>query len=99
MQVSSARDITAQYETISLTPYHHVKTQGLFSYRACLIFSPGHIRISDLGLAVYIPEGQSVRGRVGTIGYMGEEGEDGGGQGKMGEEGEGRRDGWMGEEE
>jgi len=30
----------------------------------------GHIRISDLGLAVYIPEGQSVRGRVGTIGYM-----------------------------
>ena len=33
---------------------------------------PGHIRISDLGLAVHIPEGQSVRGRVGTIGYMGE---------------------------
>ena len=31
----------------------------------------GHIRISDLGLAVHIPEGQSVRGRVGTPGYMG----------------------------
>ncbi len=31
----------------------------------------GHVRISDLGLAVLIPEGQSVRGRVGTIGYMG----------------------------
>ena len=30
----------------------------------------GHVRISDLGLAVHIPEGQSVRGRVGTIGYM-----------------------------
>jgi len=32
----------------------------------------GHVRISDLGLAVHIPEGQSVRGRVGTVGYMGE---------------------------
>uniref|UniRef100_A0A8C2V8H1 G protein-coupled receptor kinase n=1 Tax=Chinchilla lanigera TaxID=34839 RepID=A0A8C2V8H1_CHILA len=30
----------------------------------------GHIRISDLGLAVEIPEGQMVRGRVGTVGYM-----------------------------
>ena len=36
----------------------------------------GHVRISDLGLAVHIPEGQSVRGRVGTIGYMGEESEE-----------------------
>ena len=49
-------------------------------FRAYLIYllSPalsftGHVRISDLGLAVHIPEGQSVRGRVGTIGYMGEE--------------------------
>lgn len=33
----------------------------------------GHVRISDLGLAVLIPEGESVRGRVGTVGYMGEE--------------------------
>ena len=31
----------------------------------------GHIRISDLGLAIQIPPDQSVRGRVGTIGYMG----------------------------
>lgn len=31
----------------------------------------GHIRISDLGLAVKIPEGESIRGRVGTVGYMG----------------------------
>nr|XP_054538683.1 G protein-coupled receptor kinase 4 isoform X9 [Pan troglodytes] len=30
----------------------------------------GHIRISDLGLATEIPEGQRVRGRVGTVGYM-----------------------------
>ncbi|XP_077403134.1 G protein-coupled receptor kinase 6 isoform X2 [Vanacampus margaritifer] len=30
----------------------------------------GHIRISDLGLAVHVPEGQTIRGRVGTVGYM-----------------------------
>ena len=32
----------------------------------------GHVRISDLGLAIEIPEGESIRGRVGTVGYMGE---------------------------
>lgn len=31
----------------------------------------GHIRISDLGLAIKVPEGESIRGRVGTVGYMG----------------------------
>lgn len=31
----------------------------------------GHIRISDLGLAVQIPEAETIRGRVGTVGYMG----------------------------
>lgn len=31
----------------------------------------GHVRISDLGLAIEIPEGENVRGRVGTVGYMG----------------------------
>ncbi|KAJ8783452.1 hypothetical protein J1605_009157 [Eschrichtius robustus] len=30
----------------------------------------GHIRISDLGLAVEIPEGETIQGRVGTLGYM-----------------------------
>ncbi|XP_064629953.1 G protein-coupled receptor kinase 5-like isoform X2 [Lineus longissimus] len=30
----------------------------------------GHVRISDLGLAVEIAEGESIRGRVGTVGYM-----------------------------
>lgn len=34
--------------------------------------APGHIRISDLGLAIKIPEGETIRGRVGTVGYMGE---------------------------
>ena len=28
------------------------------------------LRISDLGLAVEIPEGEAVRSRVGTVGYM-----------------------------
>ena len=32
----------------------------------------GHVRISDLGLAVEIPPGETIKGRVGTIGYMGE---------------------------
>ncbi|XP_022665244.1 G protein-coupled receptor kinase 5-like isoform X3 [Varroa destructor] len=35
-----------------------------------LLDDHGHVRISDLGLAVEIPEGESVRGRVGTVGYM-----------------------------
>lgn len=49
--------------------------QGIV-YRDCkpeniLLDDAGHVRISDLGLAVDIPEGESVRGRVGTVGYMG----------------------------
>uniref|UniRef100_A0A672ZS22 G protein-coupled receptor kinase n=1 Tax=Sphaeramia orbicularis TaxID=375764 RepID=A0A672ZS22_9TELE len=35
-----------------------------------LLDDNGHIRISDLGLAVRLSEGQPVRGRVGTVGYM-----------------------------
>ncbi|XP_071754140.1 G protein-coupled receptor kinase 5 [Centroberyx gerrardi] len=35
-----------------------------------LLDDDGHIRISDLGLAVRLPEGNLVRGRVGTMGYM-----------------------------
>ena len=31
----------------------------------------GHVRISDLGLAVEIEEGGTVKGKVGTVGYMG----------------------------
>ena len=30
----------------------------------------GHVRISDLGLAIEIPPGEMVKGRVGTVGYM-----------------------------
>ncbi|XP_041826034.1 G protein-coupled receptor kinase 5-like [Melanotaenia boesemani] len=35
-----------------------------------LLDDKGHIRISDLGLAVRLCEGSLVRGRVGTLGYM-----------------------------
>lgn len=35
-----------------------------------LLDDHGHIRISDLGLALEVPEGETVRGRVGTVGYM-----------------------------
>ncbi|XP_027454779.2 G protein-coupled receptor kinase 4 isoform X5 [Zalophus californianus] len=35
-----------------------------------LLDDRGHIRISDLGLAMEIPEGGTIRGRVGTVGYM-----------------------------
>ncbi|KAG9346964.1 hypothetical protein JZ751_005891 [Albula glossodonta] len=35
-----------------------------------LLDDRGHIRISDLGLAVQIPEAETIRGRVGTVGYM-----------------------------
>ena len=35
------------------------------------IFIAGHTRISDLGLAIYVPENETVKGRVGTVGYMG----------------------------
>jgi G protein-coupled receptor kinase len=31
----------------------------------------GHLRISDLGLAVEIPKNELIKGRVGTTGYMG----------------------------
>nr|AGJ70291.1 G protein-coupled receptor kinase a [Terebratalia transversa] len=35
-----------------------------------LLDDNGHVRISDLGLAVEIPDGETIRGRVGTVGYM-----------------------------
>ncbi|XP_076371942.1 G protein-coupled receptor kinase 2-like isoform X2 [Tachypleus tridentatus] len=35
-----------------------------------LLDDHGHIRISDLGLAVEVPLGETVKGRVGTVGYM-----------------------------
>lgn len=37
-----------------------------------MCFGAGHVRISDLGLALQLAPGETVRGRVGTVGYMGE---------------------------
>lgn len=50
----------------------HLHQMGIV-YRDCkpeniLLDDTGHVRISDLGLAVEIPEGEMVRGRVGTVG-------------------------------
>lgn len=52
----------------------HLHQQGIV-YRDCkpeniLLDDHGHVRISDLGLAVEIPEGEMVRGRVGTVGEI-----------------------------
>nr|XP_026489591.1 G protein-coupled receptor kinase 5 isoform X1 [Vanessa tameamea] len=52
----------------------HLHKMGIV-YRDCkpeniLLDDAGHVRISDLGLAVDVPDGGSVRGRVGTVGYM-----------------------------
>lgn len=52
----------------------HLHQQGIV-YRDCkpeniLLDDHGHVRISDLGLAVEIPEGEMVRGRVGTVGKI-----------------------------
>ncbi|XP_023694290.1 G protein-coupled receptor kinase 5-like isoform X2 [Paramormyrops kingsleyae] len=35
-----------------------------------LLDDNGHIRISDLGLAFKVPDGELIRGKVGTVGYM-----------------------------
>uniref|UniRef100_A0A8C2WGI9 G protein-coupled receptor kinase n=1 Tax=Cyclopterus lumpus TaxID=8103 RepID=A0A8C2WGI9_CYCLU len=35
-----------------------------------LLDDNGHIRISDLGLAIKVPDRELIRGRVGTVGYM-----------------------------
>ncbi|MCJ8735500.1 hypothetical protein PDJAM_G00247060 [Pangasius djambal] len=39
---------------------------GFGEVRTCVC----HIRISDLGLAIKVPDGEAIRGRVGTVGYM-----------------------------
>jgi len=62
------------YSAEILCGLEHLHTQGIV-YRDCkpeniLLDDHGHVRISDLGLAVEIPEGEMVRGRVGTVGYM-----------------------------
>jgi G protein-coupled receptor kinase len=60
------------YSAEVLCGLEHLHQQGIV-YRDCkpeniLLDDHGHVRISDLGLAVEIPEGEMVRGRVGTVG-------------------------------
>ncbi|XP_059488866.1 G protein-coupled receptor kinase 2 isoform X2 [Neocloeon triangulifer] len=62
------------YSAEVLCGLEHLHAVGIV-YRDCkpeniLLDDHGHVRISDLGLAVEIPEGETVRGRVGTVGYM-----------------------------
>uniref|UniRef100_A0A3B3CRI9 G protein-coupled receptor kinase n=1 Tax=Oryzias melastigma TaxID=30732 RepID=A0A3B3CRI9_ORYME len=47
-----------------LIAYRDLKPENI------LLDDKGHIRISDLGLAVKLSEGRLVRGHVGTLGYM-----------------------------
>ncbi|XP_023620497.1 G protein-coupled receptor kinase 5 isoform X6 [Myotis lucifugus] len=61
-----AAEILCGLEDLHLenTVYRDLKPENI------LLDDYGHIRISDLGLAVKIPEGDLIRGRVGTVGYM-----------------------------
>ncbi|KAK7584348.1 hypothetical protein V9T40_005311 [Parthenolecanium corni] len=59
------------YAAEVLCGLEHLHLQGIV-YRDCkpeniLLDDRGHVRISDLGLAIEISEGESVRGRVGTV--------------------------------
>uniref|UniRef100_A0A671ME24 G protein-coupled receptor kinase n=1 Tax=Sinocyclocheilus anshuiensis TaxID=1608454 RepID=A0A671ME24_9TELE len=42
----------------------------VYNFAFCPCFLTGHIRISDLGLAIILKEEKLVKGRVGTVGYM-----------------------------
>jgi len=69
-EIDRARFYTAEV----LCGLDHLHQLGIV-YRDCkpeniLLDDHGHVRISDLGLAIEIPEGDTVRGRVGTVGYM-----------------------------
>lgn len=65
--------ISGNYFSLVLADRFYLQIR--FSFRDCkpeniLLDDAGHVRISDLGLAVDVPEGGTVRGRVGTVGYM-----------------------------
>lgn len=45
--------------------------ESLYLFLCCRFHFAGHVRISDLGLAVELKDNEPIRGRVGTVGYMG----------------------------
>lgn len=56
--------------------YQMLKTQNTFQELFSAELSDvdilaGHVRISDLGLAVELKDNEPIKGRVGTVGYMG----------------------------
>ncbi|XP_043303779.1 G protein-coupled receptor kinase 4 isoform X2 [Cervus canadensis] len=51
-------------------PTHHELCRRDLKPENILLDDHGHIRISDLGLALEVPEGEKINGRVGTLGYM-----------------------------
>lgn len=61
-----------QYVTspVSFPVPHSFNMNMSFTCITCF-FWKGHIRISDLGLAVRLKDGKLAHGRVGTLGYMG----------------------------
>lgn len=65
----------ALFYTAEITCGLHHLHQNRIVYRDLkpeniLLDDLGHIRISDLGLAIEIPENEMIKGRVGTVGYM-----------------------------
>ncbi|ELW62765.1 Huntingtin [Tupaia chinensis] len=66
----SSRVYSKEASRHSLGLGHHSPTMGDLKPENILLDDLGHIRISDLGLAVEIPKGGTVQGRVGTVGYM-----------------------------
>lgn len=42
-----------------------------FEWKLLLLDDFGHMRISDLGLAIELINDEPIKGRVGTVGYMG----------------------------
>uniref|UniRef100_A0A4W5NNM5 G protein-coupled receptor kinase n=1 Tax=Hucho hucho TaxID=62062 RepID=A0A4W5NNM5_9TELE len=61
---------TIFYSCSNQKSVQQIKIYLRFFKVATLCLDDSHIRISDLGLAVHVPEEETIKGRVGTVGYM-----------------------------